>query len=149
MFCPLAPLTRTVFSRQIHGQDHILFKIECRKQLEKLEYDAQVLPTPDRHLVFIQLMNGCSIDVYLTGAGMIDASDHVEQGAFSAPRFADNTDELAATDTQVDAFEGMIIPCCALIVFIHLAQVDHGRVITISVGGLAKKGHTGLLFTLS
>jgi hypothetical protein len=41
----------------------------------------------------------------LSIAGMVDACDHVQQGRFSAARFADDGDEFAAVDGQVHAFE--------------------------------------------
>jgi hypothetical protein len=98
--------------------DHVLFKVERRQQLEKLEDNSKIV-SPACQLVLIHFVNSSAIHIYFTGGRPVDASDHVQQRGFTTAGFSNNTDEFTAADTQVDTFEGVIITCGALIVFIY------------------------------
>jgi hypothetical protein len=47
-----------------------------------------------------------------TGGEMIHASDHVEQGGFPRAGFADDAEELALLDAQIDPSQRGEIACC-------------------------------------
>jgi len=49
-----------------------------------LKDDAEVFPAPACHAVLVEFMNGGTIHKDFARGRMIDAGDHVEQGAFAA-----------------------------------------------------------------
>ena len=59
---------------------------------------------------------------------------------FAAARFADDADEFACVDLQVDAVQGMKITDGGLVIFVDIAQVDH-RVIGCGVCCFLKECH--------
>ena len=65
---------------------------------------------------------------HLARCGAVDAGDHVDQRGLAAARFADDADELAAVDLQVDAVERRVAPGGVLVDLGHLVQLDQGFV---------------------
>jgi hypothetical protein len=71
-----------------------------------------------------QAMQGLAVDDYFSAAGTVDACEQVEQGRLAAARLADNRDELAALDRDVDVGERRERAGCAWVSLTDIAQRD-------------------------
>ena len=125
-----------VGTAEIHRQHDVLDDRDHWEQLKELEDNAEILSSPARHLVFVQLMRARSIDPDFASGGAVNAGNHVQQGGFAAARFADNADEFACVDLQVHTFQRVIITDGGLVIFVDLAQVNDGAVLNAFVVSL-------------
>src|SRR3990172_620654 len=120
----LLPVAGRVHISEVHRQHHVLDERQGGQELEKLEDDAQLEAAPLRHLVLAQAMHGGVADPHLARSRSIDAGDHVKQGGLAAARFANDGDEFAFVDFQVDAGERRERPGGGLEGLHHLPQLD-------------------------
>ncbi len=95
----------------VHRQHGVFEQGEHGHELEELEHDPQVAPTPLSALAFGHVINIDPVNQHITGGGMVDASDHVEQGGFSATRFTHNSHELAGRNVYIHTTQGEIFTC--------------------------------------
>src|SRR5690606_10442777 len=83
---------------QLAEQRHVLEHGPPRQQRRRLWDEAEVLLGP-------RLVGGAPADGDPTGVVGEEATDDAEQGALAAPARADQRDELALGDVEVDAAE--------------------------------------------
>jgi len=99
--------------------------------LKELEYDADIAPAPDSHLVFAQGMHRHAADVYLASSRAVYAGDHVDQGGLAAARFADDGDEFAFVEIRVNAFQHGELTSGVVIGLDQIAQSDKTAAIAV------------------
>src|SRR6476660_2216040 len=101
----LLTLANGIRATEVHRQHNVLDHRDRWQQLEELKHNPEILSAPACHAVFIQSMNCCTVHIDFAGGGMVDACDHVEQGALAATGFTDNADKFSGTNAQIDIFQ--------------------------------------------
>ena len=87
-----------------------------------MEHHAQVLSAPQGAPAFAHAVDVLTTNNHVAARRMVDARDHVEQCGLPAPGLADNGDELAVVEFQIDGLQGGELARRVLIDLIHVFQ---------------------------
>ena len=98
-----------------------------REEVEKLEDDAQTFAAVGGQRVFIRGVQGESVDRDLTGGGLIESAEQVEQGAFAAAAWSGHRAKGMRGNFQRNIAQGVHFPAGRGIKTGDMAQADHGK----------------------
>ena len=98
-----------------------------REEVEKLEDDAETFAAVGGQRVFIRGVQGESVHRDLTGGGLIESAEQVEQGAFAAAAWSGHRAERMRGNFEGDIPQGVHFPAGRGIKAGDMAQADHGK----------------------
>ena len=84
-------------------QFHVFHRVQPGKQLELLEDETDFLAADVRELLLVEVANHAPMQDVFAGGGRIEAADDVHERRLSAARRAEDGEELALLNIQVDA----------------------------------------------
>ncbi len=95
-----------LLSIQKPRQFDVLADRQMRQQVEKLEHHADFAAAIERQFALGESSDVASADPDRPGGRTVDSRDEVEERRLAAPRWADDGEELAGGDREVDRVEG-------------------------------------------
>ncbi len=98
-------LGRVANAGQFQRQHHVLQRIQCRQQLERLKHEAEQLRAQRGAAIFIQSEQVRAVQMHAAGAGRIQPGEQPQQRRFSRSRSTDDGHRLARDDRQVDLMQ--------------------------------------------
>ena len=88
------------------GRNHdVLDGRELRQQLVELEDEAHVAVAEVGELLLRERGGVDAVDTYRTAVGTVEGADNLQQGGLAGAAGADDADDLAAVDVEVNAFQ--------------------------------------------
>ena len=114
-------------SAQEEREFHVLHGGHGREEVEKLEDDAQAFTAVGGQRVFIRGVQGESVDIDLSGGGLIEPAEQVEQGAFAAAAWSGHRAKGMRGNFQRNIAQGVHFPAGRGIKTGDMAQADHGK----------------------
>jgi acyl-CoA thioesterase I len=88
--------------RQFRGQQHVLFRGECRNELKGLKHKTDLAPANPGHAVFRETCNVLAVEQNLAARRAVESGEKAQQRAFSASGRPHDGHELPAGDRQID-----------------------------------------------
>ncbi len=98
---------RILFSSQHQGQKDVVLHREGVQQVEVLEDKAQVVPAEGGNFPFLQADNVPHVEEDLTGGGLIQGGQNVEQGGFARAGLAHNGHKFPLFHREVHVMQGL------------------------------------------
>ena len=97
-------------AEQLDRQQHVLARGEVRQQLEALEDEADLLAAEQGEAVLRHRLDGGAVDQDLARGRAVEAGHQGEERRLAAPRGAEDGDELAGLDREIDMVEDRQLP---------------------------------------
>ena len=114
------------------GRGHVVEGARPGQQVVRLEDEPDRAAADRGQPVVVEILDRRPVEDVAPGRGPVEAADDVHQGRLARPRRADNGEELAAFDDEVEAVERPDVDPSRLVDPTHALEpderIDHGAV---------------------
>ena len=90
---------------ELEGEEDVLPRGEVAQQLEGLEDEADLAAPKEGEGVLVEVLEGLAVDADGALRGAVEAGEQAEEGGLAAARGAEDGDEVAGVDAEIDAVE--------------------------------------------
>jgi acyl-CoA thioesterase-1 len=102
---PVRPLPGVGVAKQLERQEDVLLRGEIAEQLERLEHESDLVPSHEGQPTFGQIVDAFAIEADRASSRPVEPRHQREQRRLAAAGWADDGDELALPDLEVDPVE--------------------------------------------
>ena len=113
--------------RQLERQQDVLAGRHVREELVRLEDEADLAPAQERQGVLRHRVDRGALEEDLAPRRPVEAGHQAEERRLAAPRRAEDGDELAGADGEVDVVEDPEHPGAGRKLFRDAAKLEEGR----------------------
>ena len=115
---------------------HVVQRALGGKQVEGLEYEADVLQSEAHQILFIHALDALSGHPDRSARGLFQPGHHVQQRGLAGARTADDAGKLAGPDLQTHAVQRAQLRSAQRIDLYHIAQLNGGRSLLFRLRGV-------------
>ena len=111
---------------QLQRQQQVFLDGQSRDQVEKLKHETDMTAAEKGAFDLVQTGYNPIIDTDGAGVGQVDAAEQVQQGGFAGAGLAEQGNELATVDIQIQVGEDDSSVIAFGVVFAQVADRDKG-----------------------